>query len=82
MSEHQYDDSWASRANGILDRVFGSCADDPKGSVHRAWGISLIFVLLYFILSIVESELLRPSRREEKRGTTCLNGEFFGVEIL
>jgi hypothetical protein len=44
------------RANRVLEKVFGSCADDPKGSVHRAWGISLIFVLVYFILSIFESE--------------------------
>jgi len=47
---------WQERATGILDRMFGSCADDPAGSIHRAWGISLIFVLLYFCLSIVESE--------------------------
>lgn len=43
-------------ATRILDRVFSSCDDDPKGSVHRAWGVSLIFVVLYFIVSVMESE--------------------------
>ncbi|CAB9504276.1 expressed unknown protein [Seminavis robusta] len=38
----------------ILGRMFGSCASDPKGSVHRAWGISLLFVVLYFVVAIIE----------------------------
>ena len=58
-SDDQYDPNesiWHERANGILDKLFGSCADDAVGSVHRAWGLSLIFVLLYFCLSVMESE--------------------------
>ena len=47
---------WQERASGVLGRMFESCADDPVSSVHRAWGVSLIFVLLYFCLSIVESK--------------------------
>jgi len=43
-------------ANGLLGKMFNSCADDPKGSIHRAWGISLIFIILYFVLSILESK--------------------------
>lgn len=50
-----YSRSYAA-ANGLLGRVFHSCADDPRGSVHRAWGVSLIFVILYFVISIIESE--------------------------
>lgn len=42
--------------NGVLSVMFTSCAPDPRGSVHRAWGISLLFVVLYFILSIFESK--------------------------
>ena len=49
-------DRGLSAANGILSKLFSSCADEPKGSVHRAWGISLIFVILYFVISIFESE--------------------------
>ena len=45
-----------SKNNGILDKIFLSCAPDPKGSVHRAWGISLLFVVVYFSLSIFESK--------------------------
>lgn len=45
-----------SRKTGILGKLFGSCASDPRGSVHRAWGISLLFVVVYFALAVVESE--------------------------
>ena len=48
--------SEVSEKNGILSAMFTSCAPDPRGSVHRAWGISLLFVVLYFILSIFESK--------------------------
>mmetsp|Transcript_18616 Transcript_18616/g.27664 ORF Transcript_18616/g.27664 Transcript_18616/m.27664 type:complete len:185 (-) Transcript_18616:208-762(-) len=41
-------------SSSILNRVFSSCSDDPKGSVHRAWGLSLIFVLVYFVLAVIE----------------------------
>ena len=44
--------------DGILDKMFRSCAPDPRGSVHRAWGISLLFVVVYFALSIFESKLV------------------------
>lgn len=53
-SQSHYERS-ISAANGCLNRLFNSCEEDPKGSVHRAWGVSLIFIVLYFILSIVES---------------------------
>ena len=64
MSSDQYDPNesiWQERANGLLDRLFGSCAEDAVGSVHRAWGLSLIFVLLFFCLSVVESEYMSVS---------------------
>jgi len=47
---------------GILNKLFSSCTPDPRGSVHRAWGISLLFVVVYFALSIFESK----SRNVEK----------------
>jgi len=50
-----------SKNNGILDKIFLSCAPDPKGSVHRAWGISLLFVVVYFSLSIFEMVSLQKS---------------------
>jgi hypothetical protein len=40
----------------VLGRLFGSCASDPKGSVHRAWGISLLFLVIYFAVAIIESK--------------------------
>ena len=49
-------DSPTVSKNGILHKMFASCAPDPRGSVHRAWGISLLFVVLYFSLSIFESK--------------------------
>ena len=49
-------DAPTEKKNGILNKLFSSCAPDPRGSVHRAWGISLLFVVLYFSLSIYESK--------------------------
>ena len=45
-----------SRASLLLEKIFRSCDEDPKGSVHKAWGLSLIFVFVYFIISVVESK--------------------------
>jgi hypothetical protein len=66
MSDHQaIDDDMSadgpvpkgmSAIKRVLGRLFGSCASDPKGSVHRAWGISLLFLVLYFSVSIIESK--------------------------
>jgi len=55
MTTASYLDRGAESATGILNKLFASCAPDPKGSVHRAWGISLIFVVVYFIISVIES---------------------------
>ena len=43
--------------NSILNRVFQSCADDPESSIHRAWGLTLIFLLVFFIVTVIESKL-------------------------
>lgn len=43
------------RADGILGKLFGSCSKDPKGSVFRGWIIAVVLILIYFVLSIVES---------------------------
>jgi hypothetical protein len=51
-----YLDRGVDSANGFLTKMFSSCSEDPKGSVHRAWGISLIFVVVFFIVSVIESE--------------------------
>jgi hypothetical protein len=39
---------------GITSKLFASCAQDAKGSVHRAWGITLLFITLFFVMSILE----------------------------
>lgn len=54
--ESTYLDRGVESANGFLNKLFSSCAEDPKGSVHRAWGISLIFVVVFFVISVIESE--------------------------
>lgn len=54
-AESVYERSYAA-ANGCLSRLFSSCSDDPRGSIHRAWGVSLLFILAYFVLSVVESK--------------------------
>jgi hypothetical protein len=57
-----YLDRGVESANGFLSKLFSSCSEDPKGSVHRAWGISLIFVVLFFIVSVIESEYNEAKR--------------------
>lgn len=52
----EIDDGFLGGKNGILTKMFLSCSNDPQGSVHRAWGISLLFVVIYFIAAIIESE--------------------------
>eukprot|EP00544_Gedaniella_sp_CCMP2646_P013550 CAMPEP_0202490706 /NCGR_PEP_ID=MMETSP1361-20130828/8029_1 /ASSEMBLY_ACC=CAM_ASM_000849 /TAXON_ID=210615 /ORGANISM="Staurosira complex sp., Strain CCMP2646" /LENGTH=176 /DNA_ID=CAMNT_0049120645 /DNA_START=29 /DNA_END=559 /DNA_ORIENTATION=- len=44
----------AGAVSKMMDKLFASCSGDPKGSVHRAWGLTLLFVLGYFIFSIFE----------------------------
>ena len=60
MSDHQMSsmdvDAPSGSNKGLLSKMFASCAPDPRGSVHRAWGVSLLFVVLYFSLSIFESK--------------------------
>lgn len=51
------DGDFSTPKGGFLGKLFNSCASDPRGSVHRAWGISLLFVVLYFCLAIIECEL-------------------------
>jgi hypothetical protein len=68
--ESVYDKSYAA-ANGCLSHVFSSCSDDPRGSIHRAWGVSLLFILAYFIVSVVESTY---SRVECAQGTGFITG--------
>ncbi|EEC48567.1 predicted protein [Phaeodactylum tricornutum CCAP 1055/1] len=57
VAEESHDttyDRGVRATNGFLSKVFVSCAGDPKGSVHRAWGLSLLFAVLFFVLSVVE----------------------------
>ena len=49
-------DPHVTAAQGMLGKLFMSCQKDPRGSVHRAWGISLLFVVLYFVVAVIESE--------------------------
>jgi len=53
---NDYYERATTRANGLLSKLFVSCSSDPRGSVHRAWGVSLIFVILYFVVSVFESK--------------------------
>ena len=42
-------------AQDFMSRLFSSCSEDPKGSVHRAWGLTLIFLVIFFVVSAFES---------------------------
>lgn len=57
MSTSDSEDHMLSPATkGLMGKMFGACSSDPRGSVHRAWGISLLFVVFYFVLAVIESK--------------------------
>jgi hypothetical protein len=66
-SDDPSEDRHMEAAKSVLDKLFRSCQSDPRGSVHRAWGISLLFVVLFFVLAVVESEYCSQSCNREKR---------------
>ena len=47
------------KGHGILSKMFSSCAEDPQGSVHRAWGITLLFIVMFMIMAFVEGESMQ-----------------------
>lgn len=82
MGNQSHFDRGVSSANGLLARVFSSCDADPKGSVHRAWGISLIFIVLYFVMAIIESTSLLVALvwRVAWNGRTVLYRHWFDTD--
>ena len=42
--------------NPILKKIFSSCENDALGSVHRAWAVTVLFMVLFFIVAIIEGE--------------------------
>lgn len=62
---YTYDDTATStldlsrkKGNPILRQLFASCEDDALGSVHRAWAVTVLFMVVFFIVSIVEGEIV------------------------
>jgi hypothetical protein len=48
--------STSPRGGGPLAFLFRSCNPDPKGSVHRAWSVTMLLTLIFFILAIIEGK--------------------------
>ena len=44
------------KENPILKKCFVSCESDALGSVHRAWAVTVLFMVLFFIVAIIEGE--------------------------
>lgn len=46
--------------NGVtqFDCLFNSCIADPKGSVHRAWSLTLLLSVIFFTIAILEGEMI------------------------
>lgn len=40
----------------ILNRLFVGFEDDAPGSVHRAWAVTVLFMVIFFTVSIAEGE--------------------------
>ena len=52
------DESVSNSQRGMFAFLFLQCEGDPKGSIHRAWSITLLLTLLFFIVAIVEGTSL------------------------
>ena len=44
------------RGNPILSKLFSTCEKDALGSVHRAWAVTVLFMVVFFIVAIIEGE--------------------------
>lgn len=42
----------------ILGKLFSSCEDDALGSVHRAWAVTVLFMVVFFAVAIIEATKL------------------------
>ncbi|KAL7551310.1 hypothetical protein ACHAWF_014498 [Thalassiosira exigua] len=61
---YTYDDtvtetSRQKKGNPVLKRLFASCEDDALGSVHRAWAVTVLFMVVFFIVSCIEATKLQ-----------------------
>jgi hypothetical protein len=50
------DDNDQQHVESQFDCLFNSCIADPKGSVHRAWSLTLLLSVIFFIIAIVEGK--------------------------
>lgn len=44
------------KQNVILSKLFMTCENDALGSVHRAWAVTVLFMVVFFIVAIIEGE--------------------------
>lgn len=55
VGTYTLDGSAVGAPNPVLKRLFASCNDDPHGSVHRAWAVTVLFMILFVIIACVEA---------------------------
>mmetsp|Transcript_27245 Transcript_27245/g.41141 ORF Transcript_27245/g.41141 Transcript_27245/m.41141 type:complete len:184 (-) Transcript_27245:384-935(-) len=58
------------KENPILKKCFVSCESDALGSVHRAWAVTVLFMVLFFIVAIIEANQI--SDDEEVSNALCI----------
>uniref|UniRef100_A0A7S1CYB0 Uncharacterized protein n=1 Tax=Cyclophora tenuis TaxID=216820 RepID=A0A7S1CYB0_CYCTE len=63
MSSQSADETEDTTRTSLVDRLFSNFADDPKGSVHRAWGLCLLFLILQIIVAVIELINLRQGSK-------------------
>jgi len=45
--------------DSILTKLFKRCEKDAMASVHRAWAAAVMFMVLFFVMAIIEANKLR-----------------------
>ena len=45
------------RGKPVLQRLFASCDGDAVGTVHRAWAVTVLVMVVFFAVSVMEGEV-------------------------
>ncbi len=42
--------------NKLLGSIFSCCQDDARRSIHRAWGLTVLFMIAFLVIACIEGE--------------------------
>mmetsp|Transcript_9178 Transcript_9178/g.19582 ORF Transcript_9178/g.19582 Transcript_9178/m.19582 type:complete len:182 (-) Transcript_9178:297-842(-) len=42
--------------NKLLGHIFSCCQDDARRSIHRAWGVTVLFMITFLVIAFIEGK--------------------------